>query len=104
MIHLLIFSGGLVGKESTCNVRDCCNAGDVGSIPGLGRCSGEGNGKPLQYPCLGNPMYRGAWRAATHGVNLVTKSHYNIFDKHLISKIYIELMQLNIQKQTKQSG
>ena len=49
-------------------------------------------------------MYRGAWRAATHGVNLVTKSHYNIFDKQLISKIYIELMQLNIQKQTKQSG
>ena len=37
------------------------NAGDVGSVPGLGRCSGGGNGNPLQYSCLGNPMDRGAW-------------------------------------------
>ena len=44
------------------------NAGDVGSIPGLGRCPGEGNGNPLQYSCLGNPMNRGAWRATVHGV------------------------------------
>ena len=36
---------------------------DVGSIPGLGRSPGEGNGNPLQYSCLGNPMDRGAWRA-----------------------------------------
>ena len=39
------------------------NAGDMGSIPGLGRSSGEGNGNPLQFSCLGNPMDRGAWRA-----------------------------------------
>ena len=39
------------------------NAGDVGSIPGLGRSPGEGNGNPLQYSCLGNPMDRGAWQA-----------------------------------------
>ena len=38
------------------------NAGDVGVIPGLGRSLGEGNGNPLQYSCLGNPMDRGAWR------------------------------------------
>ena len=44
------------------------NAGDVGSIPGLERCSGEGNGNPLQCSCLGNPMDRGAWSAAVHGV------------------------------------
>ena len=44
------------------------NAGDTGSIPGLGRSSGEGNGNPLQYSCLGNPMDRGAWRATAHGV------------------------------------
>ena len=44
------------------------NAGDVGSIPGLGRSPGEGNGGPLQYSCLGNPMGRGAWRATVHGV------------------------------------
>jgi len=43
-------------------------AGDVGSIPGLGRSPGEGNGNPLQFYCLGNSMDRGAWRAAVHGV------------------------------------
>ena len=41
---------------------------DVGSIPGLGRSPGEGNGNPLQYSCLENPMDRGAWRAGIHGV------------------------------------
>ena len=44
------------------------NAGGAGSIPGSGRSIGEGNGNPLQYPCLGNPMDRGAWRAIVHGV------------------------------------
>ena len=43
-------------------------AGDMGSIPGWGRSSGEGNGNTLQYPCLENPMDRGAWRAMVHGV------------------------------------
>ena len=46
------FPGGSDGKESA------CNAGDVGSIPGPGRSPGEGNGNPLQYSCLGNPMDR----------------------------------------------
>ena len=49
------FSGGSDGKVSAYNV------GDLGLIPGLGRSSGEGNGNPLQYSCLGNPMDRGAW-------------------------------------------
>ena len=44
------------------------SAGDVGSTPGLGRSPGEGNGNPLQYSCLGNPMDRGAWWATVHGV------------------------------------
>ena len=44
------------------------NAKDVGSIPESGRSPGEGNSNPLQYSCLGNPMDRGAWRAAVHGV------------------------------------
>ena len=48
------FPGGLDGKESTSNARD------LGLIPGLGRSPEEGNGYPLQYPCLGNPMNRGA--------------------------------------------
>ena len=38
-----------------------CNVGDPGSIPGSGRSSGEGNGNPLHYPCLENPMVGGAW-------------------------------------------
>ena len=44
------------------------NAGDPGSIPGLGRSPGEGKGNPLQCSCLENPMDRGAWQAAVHGV------------------------------------
>jgi len=42
------------------------NAGDVGAIPGLGRVPGEGNGNPLQYSCLQNPMDGGAWQATVH--------------------------------------
>ena len=45
-----------------------CSAGDPGSIPGSGRSPGEGNGNPLQYSCLGNPMDRGAWWATVRGV------------------------------------
>ena len=52
----------LAGKESA------CNAGDLGSIPGLGRSPGEGNGNPIQYFCLKNPIDRGAWQAVVHGV------------------------------------
>jgi len=44
------------------------NTGDMGSIPESGRSSGEGNGYPLQYSCLGNPMDRGAWQATVRGV------------------------------------
>ena len=53
----LSFSGGSDGKVSVYNARD------PGSNPGSGRSPGEGNGKPLQYSCLGNPMDRGVWRA-----------------------------------------
>ena len=55
----------LRGKESSCNAG---NAGDSGSIPGSGRCPGGGNGNPLQYCCLGNPMDRGAWWPIVRGV------------------------------------
>ena len=44
------------------------SAGDMGSIPGLGRLPGEGNGNPLQYSCLENPMDRGAWQVIVHGI------------------------------------
>ena len=58
----MVFPGGSVVKNLP------ANAGDEGSNPGLGRSTGEGNGNPLQYSCLGNPMDRGAWRATVHGV------------------------------------
>ena len=51
----LLHTGGSDGKVSA------CNAGDSGSIPGLGRSPGEGNGNPLQYSCLENPMDGEAW-------------------------------------------
>ena len=54
--------GGSLGKESACRI------GDPGSIPGWGRPPGEGNGNPLQHPCLENLMDLGAWWAAVHGV------------------------------------
>ena len=56
------FAGGSVVKTLPANI------GDVGSIPGSGKSSGEGNGNPLQFSCLGNPMDGGAWRATVHGV------------------------------------
>ena len=57
-----MFLGGSDGKESA------CNAGNPGSIPGLERCPGEGNGNPLLYSCLGNLMDRGGWWATVYGV------------------------------------
>ena len=65
ILHVLstsCFPGSLDGKASA------YNAGDTGSIPGLGRSPGEGNGKPVQYSCLENPMDPGAWWATVHGV------------------------------------
>ena len=53
------------------------NAGDQGSIPGLGRLPGEGDGNPLQYSYLGNPMDRGSWWATVHGI---TKSRKQLSD------------------------
>ena len=59
------FPGGSVVKNPPANAAD---AGDVSSVPGLGRSPGEGNGNPLQYSCLENPMDRGAGQATVHGV------------------------------------
>ena len=52
-----------VYKYTTDGKASACNAGDLGSILGWGKSPGEGNGNPLQYSCLENPMNRGAWRA-----------------------------------------
>ena len=65
------FPDGSDGKESA------CNEGDQGSMPGSGRSLGEGNGNPLQYSCLGNPMDRGAWQFTVHGV-AHSGTHLNI--------------------------
>ena len=56
------FPHSSVGRESA------CNAGDLASIPGLGRTPGEGNSNPLQYSCLGNPVDRGTWWDIVHEV------------------------------------
>ena len=48
--------------------ESACNEGDVDSIPGSGRSPGEGNGSPLQYSCLGNPMNREVWPATVHSI------------------------------------
>ena len=58
-----------LGVSWWCSGKDSAyNAGDKGSIPGSGRPPGVGNGNPLQYSCLENPIDRGAWRATVHGV------------------------------------
>ena len=70
------FPGGSEGKASA------CNAGDLGSIPGPGRPPGEGNGNPLQYSCLENPMDREAWQTTVHGI---AKSWARLSDKKIES-------------------
>ena len=83
IIGLSIRTVGLPGWLSS--KESARKAGDEGSVPGLGRCRGEGNGNPLQYSCLGNSMEKGAWQATVHWVakkvshNLVTKQQ----QKHL---------------------
>ena len=84
------------GSDSTASA---CNAGDLGSLPGSGRSPEEGNGSPLQYSCLENPMDRGAWWATVHGaaksrtrlsdlspsLYIYCSEHLIIFENHLSS-------------------
>ena len=69
------------GADSSDSKESACNAGDLGSIPGSGRCPEEVNGNPFQCSCLENPMDREAWWAIAHGVamsqTLVTHSNIN---------------------------
>ena len=87
----LDFRGSSDGKASA------YSAGDLGSIPGSGRSSAEGNGNPLQYSRLENPIGRAAWLATVHGIsrvghNLVTKlppqslSYFREFNSHYYQK------------------
>ena len=71
------FPGGSEVKASACNV------GDLGSIPGSGRSPGEGNGNPLQYSCLENPMDGEAWWATVHRVAESDTRGNNFFSEAL---------------------
>ena len=81
------FPGGSEVKVSA------CNAGDLGSIPGLGRSPGEGNGNPLQYSYLENPMDRGAWCATVHGV---TKSQTRLSDFTLLLHFFLKNQNIHL--------
>ena len=86
------------------------NAGDAGSIPGLGRPPGEGNGNPLQYSCLENSMDRGAWQARVHRVERVrhdlscmhTHTHTIYITLKCIYKQHNKIFQINTNKLNKQ--
>ena len=89
-MYIYDFPGGSDGKASA------YSAGDPGLIPGSGRFPGEGNGKPLQYSCLENPMDGGAWWATVHGV---AKSRTRLSDFTLgssgfavLSSLYLGLL------------
>ena len=73
-LRSLGFPGGSDGQETA------CNAGDLGSIPGSGRSTGEENGHPLQYSCLENSMDRGVWLATIHGF---AKSRAQLSNEHV---------------------
>ena len=84
------FPGGSDGKVSA------YNAGDLGSIPGSGRSPGEGNGNPLQYSCLENPMDGGAWWATVHGV---TKNRiWRETSLSYASKVMVKILQARLQQ------
>ena len=70
------------------------NVGYMGSIPVSGRSAGEGNGNPLQYSCLGNPMDRGAWRAIVHGVTKESDTTEVIKQQHMTleSMFYLQFL------------
>ena len=93
-IFWMEFPGGSMVKNPP------ANAGDVGSIPGTGRSPGGGNGNPLQYSCLENPMDRGACQATVHGV---TKSWIQLSDFtfiFMLNYLIILIEVLNISKRS----
>ena len=67
VVDLRYICGPISTFSRTCQVASGKDIRDASSIPGMERSLGEGNGNPLQYPCLENPMDRGAWWAAVHG-------------------------------------
>ena len=74
-------------------VRFACKVGNSGSVLGLGRSPGKGNGNPLQYSCLENPMDRGAWQSTVHGV---AKSRAQLSDSIATTMEMLKLYDVNI--------
>ena len=97
---LMSFPGGSDGKKSARNV------GDLGLIPGLGRSPGEGNGNPVPYSCLENPMDRGTWWATVHGISkrhgwVPNISHFILFDEmlaHVLGHFLVELFVFEFER------
>ena len=81
------FPGGSEVKASA------CNAGDMGLIPGLGRSPGEGNGNPLQYSCLENPMDRGVWWATVWATSLSLSCESR--GKSLSGSVLVRILPMN---------
>ena len=77
-------------------VESACNVGDPGLIPWSGRSPGEGNGNPLQYSCLENPMDGGTWQATVHGVskNQTRLSDFTFLGSKSMVTILIDFSQL----------
>ena len=94
-IFFLGFPGGSDGKASA------CNAGNLGSIPGLGRSPGEGNGNPFQYSCLENSMDRGAWQVKVYGI---AKSRRDTTERVTLSLSYFACVGFKITYREKSSN
>jgi len=78
--------GGSDSKETA------CNAGDPGSIPGLGRSPGEGNANPFQYSCLGNTINSGVWRATVCGITKESDTTEQITHTNTISYLKFSIL------------
>ena len=99
---LLISSDTCLGFPGGSEVKaSACHAGDLGSIPGLGRSPGEGNGNPPQYSCLENPMDGGAWWATVHGV---AKSRTRLSDFTFTFTHVIEIWRAECAEQSRSAA
>ena len=103
VISSMGFPGGSDGKESA------CSAGNLGSIPGLGRSPGEGSDYPLQYSCLENSMDKGAWQTTAHGISKsrpwLREWHFHCFlykweSKYLAHNIIVKIQGYDVYVHT----